>query len=113
MNGDMTTAPTLPPPGPGVGPPAFGVFAACSPQHDSAPFSDSSKVTISKPSSLNPFVVSSIGIHFCRKSLTDRSPPGSFDPLHGSSWPSGHRFGVMKLNDGVVPAWAISPGMGG
>ena len=45
MNGEMATAPTLPPPDPGVGPPAFGVFAAFSPQHESAPVSDSSKIT--------------------------------------------------------------------
>src|SRR5437868_4055496 len=107
----MTTAPTLPPPLPGAGPAAFGVFADVSLQQESLSLEPSSKVTISIPSSLKPFELRIAGTHFCRKTLIDSSPPGSLEPLHGASWPSWQRFGVMKLYAGVVAACWISPGI--
>src|SRR6059058_949708 len=98
MKSDSRTAPTRPPPEPGVGPPLLGVFGPCaSPQHELAsPVLASSKVTITSPPSAYAGDATILGIHCFRNASALTSPPGSFEPLHGSSWPSWHRLGVMN-----------------
>src|SRR4051794_9270214 len=111
MNGEISTAPILPPPEPGDGPAALGVFAACSLQHDALSSSASSNEMTSRPSSLYPGESRIFGTHSCRNASIDLSPPGRFPSTHGSSCPSLQRSGVMKLNDAVVAAAEMSPGI--
>src|SRR3954454_10286310 len=108
-NCDSRTAPVRPPPLPGVGPPLYGVLGPeGSVQQSSAPLSDSSKVTTSSPSFLNAGDPVIRGTQVWRNWSELTSPPGSFIPLQGSSWPSWQRSGVMKLKLGVVPSEARS-----
>src|SRR6185437_8834612 len=105
MNGDSSTAPTRPPPGPSM--PGLAVFGCeadlprVSPQHAVL------SVPSSKVMKIRPFLYAGecmiSGIQICRNALTWVSPPGS--PLaHGASWPSLHRLGDSQEKSGVVLA---------
>src|SRR5271156_6818998 len=100
MKGDMSTAPTSPPPvapgvpadDPGVGLPG----PAISPQHDVESPSPSSNVVMSRPPSAYAGDAVIIGTQVERKALMPANPPGRLGSLHGLSCPSPHRSGVMK-----------------
>src|SRR5437867_8664822 len=115
MNGDSATAPTRPPPRPGIGPPLFGVLGNCaSLQHAlaSALVSDasaSSNVISSRPSFLNAAEPVMRGTHSRSHASALTRPPGS-PFLQGESCPSWQRFGVMKLKLAVLRAFARSVG---
>src|SRR4051812_31395694 len=110
MNGDSSTAPTRPPPLPGVGPPLLGVLGPVgSSQQELASPSDSSKVTISRPSAPKAGEATMRGTQRARKALAAAMPPVP-PSAQDASWPSLHRSGVMNDSAGVVAAEARSPG---
>src|SRR4051812_49426871 len=109
MKRESSTVPVRPPPLPWVRPPLFGVFGPIgSWQQSSAPLSDSSKVTITRPPSAYAGDLVILGIQVFRKSFALWRPPG-LPSTHGSSCPSLHRSGVMKEYDGVFAFVARSP----
>src|SRR5712691_4003447 len=105
MNGESSTAPTLPPPGPvipGNGEAGPGV----SPQHDSASeLPASSKMISSSPLLLNASEPVIFGTQVSRKASMSSSAEAPLVWLvQGKSWPSLQRFGVMKAYFGVFVA---------
>ena len=96
MHGESITAPVRPPPGP-VPPGSGAAGPGISPQHElESPPADSSKMTISRPSSLNACDAVIFGTQVFRKASARGSPPVS--PLaQVASWPSSQRLGVMKV----------------
>src|SRR5579863_2048714 len=117
MYGEISSAPMCPPPGPvppGCGEPG----PAASPQQDEVSESAaSSKVISRRPPCLNAAEPVIFGTQVCRN--LSMSPPAEV-PLcwlmHGKSWPSLQRFGVMNEKAGVVEAFfrsvasPVSPG---
>src|SRR3954469_20372426 len=102
----MTMLPVRPPPEPST--PGIGEFGpGCSPQHAPASLAAaSSVVTRRSPSFLNAGDASIFGTHTDRKWSIEVRPP-AFEPLaslpvHGASWPSLQRLGVMKEKFGVL-----------
>src|ERR1700730_13927460 len=106
MNGDSSTAPTLPPPGP-VMPGKGELGPAVSPQHASVSELDASSKVISR----RPFFryageLVIFGTHVSRKlsiSASADAPLGWF--VQGKSWPSLQRLGVMNVNWCVFDSW--------
>src|SRR5919202_6759315 len=102
MQGETSTAPVRPPPGPGPRPPLLSVFGpSFSPQQalesqvsgDSSNDSASSKVTIRRPRCLNPRDRRMRGTLFLSHLLALTRPPGR-PSLHGSLCPSLHIVGI-------------------
>ena len=99
MKGEISTAPTLPPPGPlmpGAGESGPGVSSQQDEESDSGP-SDSSKVISSSPFLRKAGEDVIFGTQVSRKpsmSASAEAPLGWL--VQGKSWPSLHRFGVMK-----------------
>src|SRR5438067_13711644 len=98
MNCEISTAPVLPPPGPGVSPPGFVVFGpGCSLQQALASLdSASSNVTTIMAPSAYAGEDSIRGTQVWRNASALRSPPGS-PSTHGASCPSWQRLGVMNV----------------
>src|SRR5664280_533823 len=108
MNGESSTAPVRPPPGPAIpglaaAGPGISLQQALALAGLPPSTSASSKVISSRPSFLNAGEPVILGTQVRRKVSTLVTPeglPGWF--THGASWPSLHRLGVMKLKLGVV-----------
>src|SRR5260221_11878806 len=98
MKGETSTAPILPPPGPGGSRLALVTFGGVAfVQHAVASAvapggSASSKVTISRPSFLNAGDARIFGTHVWSHALAEVSPPG-LPSGHLASWPSLQRLG--------------------
>ncbi len=111
MNREIRTAPTRPPPGPGM--PGWAVFGceavlpSVSPQQAALSL-PSSNVTMIRPFCLKAGEAMISGIQMCRKPLISASPPGS-PSAQGASCPSMHRFGDIHEKLGVLAADARSP----
>src|ERR1700756_1506704 len=56
---------------------------------------------INRPSCWNAGDAVIIGTHFCKNASALVRPPG-WPFTHGASWPSSHRFGVIRLKLAVV-----------
>src|SRR6188472_380165 len=122
MNGESATAPTRPPPGPGTGPPLFGVFGNCASLQQALASavelpgspSASSNVIRRRPSRLNAADPVILGTQVCRNESAATSPPGppsaQLPGVPSPSCPSLHRSGVMKLKLGVLFVFVRSPG---
>src|SRR6185437_5893315 len=108
MNGDSSTAPMRPPPGPFT-PGRSTLGPDGSAQHEVASMlSASSNVTISRPSFTYAGELVMRGTHVERNSFADTRPPGS-PFLHGRSWPSWQRLGTMNEKLGVRDAERSAP----
>src|SRR5436309_13520988 len=97
MQGDRSTAPVRPPPGPLI--PGDGLLGpAVSPQQELASLElDSSKLTISSPlpaRNAGEPVIS--GTYLLRKPSMPAKPPGRLGSAQVASWPSAHESGVMN-----------------
>src|SRR5579884_516400 len=100
MNGDSSTAPTRPPPGPPI--PGLGELASISPQHEDVSLAPaSSNRTTSRPSRRYAGEAMIRGTHLRRNLSAVTRPPGR-PSGHGESWPSSHTSGVMNEKLGVV-----------
>ena len=109
MNGESSTAPTRPPPGPvmpGSGEPGPG----SSPQQASvSEFAASSKVISIRPFSRYACEAMIFGTHVSRKASMSASAEAPLGWLvHGKSCPSLQRLGVMKENFGVLDSFVRS-----
>src|SRR5437879_5168050 len=109
MQGESSTAPVSPPPGPLM--PGRGLLGpGISPQHELVSLVEaSSKMIIRRPFwFLYAGEEVILGTHSFRNCSIPAYPPGRFGLAQVASWPSEHRSGVMNTRLGVLEARARS-----